>query len=493
MNSDHITFLFDLDSASPRSMPPADDFITLLALPSPNKFDTAPFSPLDIAKLGPFRSPDLVSPVTLFSESEIDVTVNASPTLETRDLSAVNSHPISYELYSPLQERYAEDSDDSSRSATPESMHSVSEPSSLRDFRSPSPTPSSASEYSPRNSRTVTPEASPPHSSKTRRVVVPEGRTVASVGRRSIVTTSSGRSWSKAENRACVKLMRQVCSETKFQGKESRFAEVSRRMLKEYGFSRPNVKNQWNRYLRARCGFEDRGEKKRGGGVVTSALSRKRKRTAVIEDDDEQEEADEDNGLGAADADDEDDVEDDKLNVPGPAPTTTNRTGWRPLGGKSYGGKSVPGYVPSPSRGGKSYTGKSFASKTLPTKPVIKPSPRKTINTKSLSINTNNHNYTGGKTIWPSIEKEAEYVVVSDAEPISPRSPTPSPSTSVSDDQRDDQGKGLSDDSNFGSDDSDSEYISSAPASKKRKIGNGDAAMAAELQRAWGLGLRRRG
>lgn len=291
-------------------------------------------------------------------------------------------------------------------------------------------------------------------------------------------------------------------------------------MSKEYGFNRPNVKNQWNRYLRVRCGFEDRGEKKRGGGVVTSALGRKRKRAALIEDEDGQEEAEEDNDLSVADADDEGNAKDEGLDAVRQAPTITNRTGWRPLGGKSYGGKSVPGYVPSPSYGGKSYHGHSTSRKSLSLDSVPRPAPRKTINTKSLSINTNNHSYTCGKTIWPSTEREAICIVKSKPEPNSPSSPSPSASDaendctegSVADDVNannsgvEDVGEQLpylrrrlkrsrvvSDDSDCDLDGSDAEYKSPASTLKKRKIRNQDAAMAAELQRVWGLGLRRRG
>jgi len=324
--------------------------------------------------------------------------------------------------------------------------------------------------------------------------------------------------------------MRQVCSEPKFQGKESRFVEVGRRMLKDYGFSRPNVKNQWNRYLRVRCGFEDRGEKKRGGGVVTSALGRKRKRAAVIEDEDEPAEADEKNDLTTADADDEDDNEDEKQDATRPASRATNRAGWRPLGGKSYGGKVIPGHVPSSSQGGKSYIRKPSPRKTLPSKPVTKSIPRKTINAKSLSINTNNHSYTGGKSFWPSIENEAEYIVISDSEPCLPSSRSTYVSdgkgaiyakgsraedfdVNGSDDEDGSEHESMSplpyfrrrlkrtsiaraDDSDNDDDDSgdsDAEYNSPAPAPKKRKIIKRDAAVAADLQRAWGLGLRRRG
>jgi len=241
-------------------------------------------------------------------------------------------------------------------------------------------------------------------------------------------------------------------------------------MLSEYGFRRPNVKNQWNRYLRARCGFEDRGEKKRGGGVITSALGRKRKRGVVDESDDDEESVDDDeedeeenNDRNNIDAEDGYNLEDSQSNADTGVNAEARVKGinWRPIGGKSYGGKSIPGYIPSYPYGGKS----------LPSKKIL--------NTRSLSIDTNNHNYTGGKSIRISIEREEDYIT----EPICGPS-SPSTSTETDDEEEEDE----EDDGDASEHDS----LSPEPAPKRTKIADRDATMAAELQRAWGLGLRRR-
>lgn len=84
-------------------------------------------------------------------------------------------------------------------------------------------------------------------------------------------------SWSDAENEAAIDIMRSVAVHPKFMGKETRFEEVARLLsLAPYNSSKragTAIKNQWNRYLRAKSGFEDRSTKKRTQGLVTSSLS----------------------------------------------------------------------------------------------------------------------------------------------------------------------------------------------------------------------------
>ena len=83
--------------------------------------------------------------------------------------------------------------------------------------------------------------------------------------------------WSAEEDAACIRLMKEVCTQAKYAAiasTEKRFEEVAKRMKREAGFARTasGVKIQWNRRLREASKFEDRGEKKRASGLTTSAL-----------------------------------------------------------------------------------------------------------------------------------------------------------------------------------------------------------------------------
>jgi hypothetical protein len=84
-------------------------------------------------------------------------------------------------------------------------------------------------------------------------------------------------SWSAAEDAACTRLMKEVCTQPQYAAiarTEKRFEVVADRMQREAGFVRTaaGVKMQWNRALRQASKFEDRGEKKRASGLTTSAL-----------------------------------------------------------------------------------------------------------------------------------------------------------------------------------------------------------------------------
>lgn len=84
-------------------------------------------------------------------------------------------------------------------------------------------------------------------------------------------------SWSTEEDDACIKHMKAVTAIPEFNGLESRFAEVSRRMTVAHGFARSTaaVKSQWNRRLRKLSKFEDRSDRRRSAALITSALSRR--------------------------------------------------------------------------------------------------------------------------------------------------------------------------------------------------------------------------
>ncbi|THV66114.1 hypothetical protein D6D28_08595 [Aureobasidium pullulans] len=94
------------------------------------------------------------------------------------------------------------------------------------------------------------------------------------------ISSRKASSWSDAEDQACIKLMRGICTEKRhaaIAGTEKRFEVVADRMKQDHGFNRTasGVKLQWNRRLRAISGFEDRGEKKHSGsGLTTSSLAK---------------------------------------------------------------------------------------------------------------------------------------------------------------------------------------------------------------------------
>ncbi|THY02689.1 hypothetical protein D6D01_10272 [Aureobasidium pullulans] len=94
------------------------------------------------------------------------------------------------------------------------------------------------------------------------------------------VSSRKASSWSDAEDQACIKLMREICTEKRhaaIASTEKRFEMVADRMKQDHGFNRTasGVKLQWNRRLRAISGFEDRGEKKHSGsGLTTSSLAK---------------------------------------------------------------------------------------------------------------------------------------------------------------------------------------------------------------------------
>lgn len=94
------------------------------------------------------------------------------------------------------------------------------------------------------------------------------------------ISSRKASSWSDAEDQACIKLMREICTEKRhaaIAGTEKRFEVVADRMKQDHGFNRTasGVKLQWNRRLRAISGFEDRGEKKHSGsGLTTSSLAK---------------------------------------------------------------------------------------------------------------------------------------------------------------------------------------------------------------------------
>ncbi|CAD0108550.1 unnamed protein product [Aureobasidium uvarum] len=104
-----------------------------------------------------------------------------------------------------------------------------------------------------------------------------------------IISSRKASTWSLAEDAACIKFMKEVCTLAGYAAiaaTEKRFEVVADRMKREAGFNRTasGVKLQWNRRLRAASGFEDRGEKKRASGLTTSALpgqSTKRGTSAV--------------------------------------------------------------------------------------------------------------------------------------------------------------------------------------------------------------------
>ncbi|THY57352.1 hypothetical protein D6C97_04787 [Aureobasidium pullulans] len=94
------------------------------------------------------------------------------------------------------------------------------------------------------------------------------------------ISSRKASSWSDAEDQACIKLMREICTEKRhaaIASTEKRFEVVADRMKQDHGFNRTasGVKLQWNRRLRAISGFEDRGEKKHSGsGLTTSSLAK---------------------------------------------------------------------------------------------------------------------------------------------------------------------------------------------------------------------------
>lgn len=86
--------------------------------------------------------------------------------------------------------------------------------------------------------------------------------------------------WTPTEDAAAITLMKEVIADdtADHTGRESRFALIAMQMQLRYGFKRgpASVKNQWNRYLRAQSGVEDRGRMKRSAGLVTSSLKTKK-------------------------------------------------------------------------------------------------------------------------------------------------------------------------------------------------------------------------
>ncbi|KAI5266825.1 hypothetical protein E4T47_08184 [Aureobasidium subglaciale] len=129
------------------------------------------------------------------------------------------------------------------------------------------------------------------------------------------ISSRKASAWSDAEDLACIKAMKEVCTLERYAAvasTEKRFEVVAERM-KQGGFNRSasGVKLQWNRRLRAISGFEDRGEKKHSAsGLTTSALGTskgtkggtsavtslapsrrdsKRKAAVIISDDEEEE------------------------------------------------------------------------------------------------------------------------------------------------------------------------------------------------------------
>lgn len=70
--------------------------------------------------------------------------------------------------------------------------------------------------------------------------------------------------WSENEDRACMKLMPEVKTAGACKRIDDLWEMVSKRLLSDYGFHRSPaaVKNQWNRVLRAKCGFDERATKK---------------------------------------------------------------------------------------------------------------------------------------------------------------------------------------------------------------------------------------
>jgi hypothetical protein len=97
------------------------------------------------------------------------------------------------------------------------------------------------------------------------------------------INSRKATAWSAAEDAACIKLMKEVCTLAQYAaiaGTEKRFEVVADRMQREAGFVRTasGVKLQWNRRLRLASKFEDRGEKKRASGLTTSALGQGTKR-----------------------------------------------------------------------------------------------------------------------------------------------------------------------------------------------------------------------
>jgi hypothetical protein len=92
-----------------------------------------------------------------------------------------------------------------------------------------------------------------------------------------VIGSRRATSWSAAEDAACTRLMKEVCTQPQYAAiarTEKRFEVVADRMQREAGFVRTgaSVKMQWNRALREASKFEDRGEKKRASGLTTSAL-----------------------------------------------------------------------------------------------------------------------------------------------------------------------------------------------------------------------------
>lgn len=81
--------------------------------------------------------------------------------------------------------------------------------------------------------------------------------------------------WSDVEDQACIKVMRVVCVDPRFAGKEERFKECHRRLTAQYGMDRSSdsVRLQWNRRIRAISGFDDRSSRKRTDSLATSLLS----------------------------------------------------------------------------------------------------------------------------------------------------------------------------------------------------------------------------
>ncbi|KAI5240876.1 hypothetical protein E4T42_08239 [Aureobasidium subglaciale] len=98
-----------------------------------------------------------------------------------------------------------------------------------------------------------------------------------SAARAPTISSRKASGWSDAEDLACIKAMKEVCTLERYAAvasTEKRFEVVAERM-KQGGFNRSasGVKSQWNRRLRAISGFEDRGEKKHSAsGLTTSAL-----------------------------------------------------------------------------------------------------------------------------------------------------------------------------------------------------------------------------
>lgn len=79
--------------------------------------------------------------------------------------------------------------------------------------------------------------------------------------------------WSPAECSAATTLLKEVCADPRFAGTIKRNAEVSRRLVVEYGFSRTPaaVESRWYR-SKAKSGFEE-GPDKDTSGPMTSAIA----------------------------------------------------------------------------------------------------------------------------------------------------------------------------------------------------------------------------